>query len=327
MSKNLLSFIIVTNGKGSHIKECIRAWALHPDFEFGLNLYFCGPESLLSKHGVSSTAIIDYADGKYYGANFLINNKKLLACSSVNSEFIYLLHDRFIPGPNLRFTIETQLTFGDIDYGAIDVLNADSTLALGELRLRNDLFNGSIDKALSKLGRLIVDVSHPSASPQIAINGGQFFIRTALSRYLERPLRWGEMEDDILSFDLREFSGKWIAGTHLITLTPRIAPVYRKNAIPAIKYFWYRIATFVLAALFRCFVFKHSVLAVGSFFSVGALDIFIERGLILIDPLHKVFASDFLPASLEKVMVRGRLRTEGHYWRNVCRAWYGWRLE
>ncbi|WP_435569909.1 hypothetical protein [Massilia sp. LXY-6] len=276
---------------------------------------------------IPASAIIEFNDEPDLGKNFRINAKKHSACEALKSEFVYLVHDRFIPAVNFRKTVEAALTSRNVGFGAVDVLNQDGTLALGELRLQQHCVNSNFDDAIERKGRLIVVANDERASEKIAINGGQFFIRRSLMNYLLTPLRWGEMEDDVLSFDLRNEKGIWIEGAHMVTLAHRIPPVVHSNFRISLRYSLYSFGCAVCAFLLKPFMAARSITSVGTRTDKESLDAYIRTGLVLVDPLHKTFASDYLMSTIEKLSVRARVRSAGYAWHQIDRKWFGWELK
>lgn len=324
--KPLLNVVIVTNGKSPHFQKCLAAWIETGQFTLGVDLYVCGPVETLLNLQLPQVAVIDFADEPHLGRNFRINAKKLAACNAVTAEYVYLVHDRFIPDPNFRDVVELALASREVDFGAVDVFNTDDSLALGKLCLSSHCLSGSVHDVLEPVGRLIVTDEAPEATGKVAVNGGQFFLRRSLMAFLEAPLRWGEMEDDVLSFDLRNNRGCWIKGTKLRTLVARIPPVKDRTFGTRAKYRTYSFACNAAAILYRILSWRHQVTSVGEKIRSAELDQLITTGLLLIDPLHKNFASDYLPSTLEKLTVRARLKSGGAAWHRIDRKWFGWQL-
>jgi hypothetical protein len=314
----LIAVAVITNGDSVHFALTSRQWCAE-GFVPGRTIFFCGPRARLVAQGIDAASIIDYVDLPYYRNNFHINDKKRAACKAIDAKFIYLVHDRFFPQRGLLDTLTRALADNDIDFGAVDVDNPDGTPALREHRLKRAAVNVDIGSALEPLGRLACDKADPAASKHIAINGGQFFLRKALAAHLDRPMRWVEMEDEVLSHDLRAARGGWIPGCRLVTAVPRLAPNFGHAYGTKLKFFVYRIACNMLAAM------TNSI-------SVGQhLDrLKLERGLadhiLLVDPLHKITSTDFLPSSLEKIMTRARVESNGKCWARVDKLRFGWKL-
>lgn len=320
MNKNrLISVVVITNGNNHNLFRVFSGW-ISDGFVLGENLFFCGPKVNLLKNGISEVGIIDYLDPPYYLNNFHINHKKRKACEAIEAEYIYLVHDRFFPKIGLLNTL-TQLLHEKkgIDFGAVDVDNEDGTPALRELRLRNSSVSQDLESALESIGRLTCTAKDLSASSQVAINGGQFFIRKAMTRYLDRPLRWVEMEDDVLSHDLRSARGLWISDSCLITVAPRCVPNFKYSQGTKFKYKIYQIFCNIIASI----TFS---LSVGRKIENKKLKNMLSGKYLLIDPLHKIYASDFLPSSLEKIMTRARIASNGASWSEIKKHTLGWKL-
>jgi hypothetical protein len=314
----LVAVVVVTNGASKSISFASGCWKAE-GFKPGETLFYCGPRFCLQAKGIEVEAIIDYEDQEYYGINFHINHKNRVACAAVNASYVFLVHDIFIPKEGFFDALYKVLRGGTIDFGAVDVVNQDGSLALTEMRLKKSAALVDIAEALEPLGRMTCTKEDSRASEHIAINGGQFFIRKSYAHLLERPLRWVEMEDEILSHDLRSATGAWLSCCKLITLTPRNAPVYRKSLIVSLKYFLY-------GHLCNAIAFATGSISVGRKLDRDSLNSYLIGQVLLIDPFHKITSSDYLPSSLEKLMVRARIASNGICWVNIVRHPLGWKL-
>jgi hypothetical protein len=314
----LIAIAVITNGDSAHFAQTSRQWCAE-GYVPGRTLFFCGPRSKLLEQGMDSTSIIDYVDPPYYRNNFHINDKKYSACEAIDAKYIYLVHDRFFPQGGFRETLNLSLADEKLDFGAVDVDNLDGTLALREQRLKHAAVSTCLESALEPLGRLACDIADPDASNHIAVNGGQFFLRKTLAQLLKRPMRWVEMEDDVLSYDLRIVCGRWIPECRLKTVVPRVAPNVGYAWGTKFKYLGYRIACNALAALTNS-------ISVGDYIDGIQLKQHLANQILLVDPLHKITSSDFLPSSLEKLMTRARIASDGKCWTRVDKHLLGWRL-
>ena len=285
----------------------------------GRTLFFCGPRSKLLEQGIDSMSIIEYVDPPFYRNNFHINDKKRRACEAIDAKYIYLVHDRFFPQNGFRATLNRSLADEKVDFGAVDVNNPDGTSALRELRLQRRAASSDLETALELLGRLACDAAEPAASSNIAVNGGQFFLRKSMVEHLKRPMRWMEMEDDVLSHDLRTARGRWINDCVLTTLAPRLAPDVDLATGTQMKYMIYRAICNVIAAL-------TGSISVGQRLDRQQLEQWLCQQFLLIDPLHKLASSKFLPSSLEKLMTRARIASDGKCWVRVDKHRLGWKL-
>lgn len=318
VSHPLISVAVITNGESPLLQLTAAQWQAE-GFIQGETIFFCGPSAKLAAKGIPCSAIIDYVDPPYYRHNFHINHKKKTACDAIDADYIFLVHDRFAPKPGLLRELKGALADRSLDFGAVNVDNEDGTAALRPLRLKLNAYNLPLLQALEPLGRLVCDEGDTSASTQAAINGGQFFLRKALSGHLERPMRWVEMEDDILSHDLRTARGQWIENARLVTLIPRRAPSSPVPGRGTIKNWAYRACCNSIA-----WVLKE--VSAGRFVSEEKLHRLLSEEVLLIDPLHKMTASDVLPTSLEKIMTRARIASRGSAWSKVERHYLGWKL-
>jgi hypothetical protein len=314
----LIAIAVITNGDSAHFARTSRLWFAE-GFVPGRTLFFCGPRSRLVAQGIDDVSIIDYLDPPYYRNNFHINHKKRFACQAIDAKYIYLVHDRFFPQKGLLSTLSLALAVEDIDFGAVDVDNPDGTPALRELRLKRAAVSVPLESALVPLGRLVCDSADPAASDNIAINGGQFFLRKTLAVHLNRAMRWVEMEDDVLSHDLRTANGRWITGCRLTTGVYRLESSYGYAWGTKLKYFLYRITCNALAALTNS-------ISVGQRLDRQQLEGHLADQVLLVDPLHKTTSSDFLPSSLEKLMARARIASNGKCWTKVVKHRLGWKL-
>lgn len=319
MAQNpLIAVAVITNGDKPHLKRTSLQWAKE-GFIPGISLFFCGPQQSLLAQGLDIAGIVNYIDPPHYRNNFHINNKKFAACQAIDSKYVYFVHDRFMPKVGFLCELTRILSDESIDFGAMDVDNEDGTPALREIRLRRIAALTDIQSALEPLGRLTCPATDPAASIHIAVNGGQFFLRKSMVKYLERPMRWMEMEDDVLSHDLRSARGQWINTCALTTLTPRLAPNVDYLNDSLLKYVAYRVICNILAAI-------TGSISVGQLIDSDKLKQYLCGEYLLIDPLHKISSSDVLPLSLEKLMTRARIASGGKALTRVEQHWLGWKV-
>lgn len=315
----IIAVVVITNGDSTHLIRTFHEWVAE-GFVPGSTLFFCGPRLRLLEKRIVDESIVNYVDRPYYRNNFHINDKKRTACDAINAKYIYIVHDRFLPKAGLCDALNDALSRGDVDFGAVDVDNEDGTAALRELRLKRAAAVTDIESAMEPMGRLTCDATDQKASEHVAINGGQFFLRKSLSKYLERPLRWLEMEDDVLSHDLSAFRGLWLKNCGLTTLAYRRAPVPCYSRIIYFKYSLYRAICNILER------FSRTAISVGKKIDKTEMKRLLDKQFVLIDPLHKLGSSEFLPSSLEKLMARARLASHGNAWESVQKCRVGWKL-
>ncbi len=321
----ILAIVVITNGLPVHFKRSAAAWM--SECRIGKDLFFCGPRAALLSGGIPAGGIIDYIEPPNSGRFFHINQKKHHAVKAMQTDYVYLVHDRFVPPNGFRAHVESAIQSTSPDFGYVPVLNSDGSPALNELRLRTSTLYSALDDALLHNGRLACDAKSSWASSQLAINGGQFFIRRALADMLARPLRWVEMEDDVLSHDLRHHFGKLVTEAHLISLVTRRPPVANISWSVQLRYYFYRILCNTLALLLQKVFPAKQYISVGQSLSISELDKIITSGVCLVDPLHKSCSSEWLPSSLEKTMVRARIRSDGRKWQQVIETKFGWDLK
>jgi len=314
----LIAVAVITSGDSSHFIRTSQQW-IAEGFVPGVTLFFCGPRQRLLAQGIEVAGVIEYVDPPYYRNNFHINDKKLTACNAIDAKYIYLVHDRFLPKSGFLDALTQALADGSIDFGAVDVDNQDGTPALRELRVRRAAALTDIESALEPLGRLTCAATDPDASIHIAVNGGQFFLRKSIAKHLGRPMRWMEMEDDVLSHDLRSARGRWINECGLITLMPRLAPDFDYSDCNRLKYVANRAICNTLAAI-------TGSISVGQRLGRSQLERYLSGECLLIDPLHKLSSSDVLPLSLEKLMTRARIASSGLSLTNVEKHRLGWKI-
>ena len=317
-TKPLIAVAVITNGESANFMRTSRQWIVE-GFVPGVTLFFCGPRQRLLAQGIDADGVIDYVDPPYYRNNFHINDKKYAACKAIHAEYIYLVHDRFFPKRGFFAVLTQALADRSIDFGAVDVDNQDGTPALRELRVRIAAASTDIESALEPLGRLTCPAAHPDSSIHLAVNGGQFFLRKSMAKHLARPMRWVEMEDDVLSHDLRSARGRWINECRLITVIHRWAPDIDNLDPNRPRYVVYRAICNMLAAI-------TGSISVGQRLSLSQLERHFSGEFLLIDPLHKLYCSDILPLSLEKLMTRVRISRSGLSLTNVEKHRLGWKL-
>lgn len=323
----LISVVIVTNASSPHLITIIEKWK--EQFTLGTDLFLCGPLESLSRQKIDPSAIINYVDPEDQYPFFRINEKKYLAGLSRDSRYIYFVHDRFYPAPGFRDILVQQLDATGPDYGAADVFNADGTPSLTELRLKKTIISGKLVSSLLLPGRLVLKQNATDSSDRVAINGGQFFLRNDHLHVLNRPLRWSEMEDDVLSYDLKDFVGCWISGSNLISVIHKVSGDHGNSPAVLIRYFLYRQLCNILKALmyFYLKISQHAefCLSVGGRLSLRTVEkLDSVHCIALLDPCHKIYATQFLSLSLEKLLALCRLKSEGKFPRTLTKTFYGW---
>ena len=170
---NELSVVIISSGINPHLNECLREWCI--DFTLGEDLFICGPEKSLKtiSYEVPSNAIIDFDSNSNY--SFPINRKKKTAFDNIDSNYLYIVHDRFYPSLGFKDDLLSLLNDTSPDFGAVDTYNLDGSLSLSELRVRNSVLHKTNNEFLLESGRSSCLRGDPDASSNIALNGGQFF--------------------------------------------------------------------------------------------------------------------------------------------------------
>ncbi|MBP9742727.1 MAG: hypothetical protein KBD37_05135 [Burkholderiales bacterium] len=320
-----VAVLIITNGRGDNIKRSLNYWSLQ--FELGVSLFVCGAKEILQNLTITDSAIIDFQDPSDTYPSFHINQKKYVAGLGIKARYLFFVHDRFYPNDDFKLRFEECLRVEQPDFGAVTVYNLDNSLALGELRVKQTVITiGSIEEALLISGRITVPATAAQKSEHIGLNGGQFFIKSELVELLNRPLRWVEMEDDILSFDLLPYKGIWINDTNLYTLSYRVAPGNsRPTIITKAKYKLYGYLCKCLALIFRVLYNERCVLSTMDKLSSEVIGKIINsNNFYLVDPMHKMTATEFLPATLEKITALCRLYSKGGYPKYLTKTYYGW---
>lgn len=319
----LITFLMVTNGRSPHLKDSLARWAsvVTP----GKDFFVCGPAAQLRTLALPEQAIVDHPDSPEEGQFFRINFKKCTGAQRVPGQYVYLLHDRLLPPTDIVDVLTRHVSTGHYQFGALDVNNPDGSPSLRDMRLDQRVLPLSLNEAMRRFVRLGVSAQDAHTSEHVALNGAQFFLRRDLIHHLERPLRWFEMEDDVLSFDLRNASGIWISETALTTCVVKrmgkAQPVYMR---------WIKRVAYTPMCLHAWMAVQlnghHNVALSVLPLSERALQNRLTGELLLIDPLHKITATDVLPTSLEKLMARARLMSNGRLFGNVTKVKHGWRL-
>lgn len=322
-----VAVLIITNGRGDNIKRSLKHWGLQ--FELGVNLFVCGAKEILQTLTIADSAIIDFQDPSDTYPSFHINQKKYVAGLGVKARYLFFVHDRFYPHEDFKLVFEECLRLEQPDFGAVTVYNLDNSLALGELRVKQDVITmRSIEEALLIRGRITVSANSSNRSEHIGLNGGQFFIKSELVELLSRPMRWVEMEDDILSFDLLPYKGVWINDTNLYTISYRVAPSNSCDTIiTKTKYKLYGYLCKCLALIVRLLYNDGCVLSTMDKLSSDVIaKVINSNNFHLVDPMHKMTATEFLPATLEKITALCRLYSKGVYPKHLTKTYYGWRM-
>jgi hypothetical protein len=321
---NELSVVIISNGTNSNLKECLIEW--NKDFKLGVDLYICAPKHSLENcpYIIPNNAILDFSTESNF--SFPINAKKRIAFDKINSSYIYFIHDRFIPSIGFKNEMLFNINRFQPDFGATDIYNTDGSISLSELRVRNCLLGKTIDDFLLEVGRSSCLKEDDNASELIALNGGQFFLRRNVSHVLERPMHWGEMEDDLMSLDLRPFKGCWFQQPYLVTLTHRVLPstnIVENNRLKA-KLKLYGLLCYSLKLIL--YFSKYNIISISEVEDYSV--IFNENGcdFFIVDPFHKRFTAEYYSSSLEKFTARLRYYTNGTQDFSVSKTFLGWRI-
>lgn len=319
----LITFLMVTNGRSPHLRESLNRWSSVATP--GKDFFVCGPAEHLRAFGLIPPCVVDYPDIPGEGLFFGINRKKSAGASTVPGQYVYILHDRMLPPDDIIEVLHRHLSSGRYRFGAMNVDNTDGSASLRPLRVDRRITDASLDEALNRRVRFGVLACDAHASEHVALNGTQFFLHRDLLHHLERPLRWCEMEDDILSHDLIGAAGLWITDATLTScVTKRLG-----QPQPHYRALYKRLAYTALCLRSWLAIRRQghrNILMSVRYQSKASLQQRLGHELFLIDPLHKFSASDVLPSSLERIMARARLLSEGHRFNNVSKVEHGWRL-
>jgi hypothetical protein len=319
----LITFLMVTNGRSPHLSDSLQRWSQVATP--GQDFFVCGPADALEPFGLPPSAIVDHPDTHGEGQFFRINHKKLCGARQVPGRFICILHDRMQPPADIVAVLHRHLSTGRYRFGAMNVNNVDGTASLRPLALDRRITAHSLDDALSRKQRLGVPAHHRHASAHVALNGAQFFLHRDLLHHLERPLRWFEMEDDVLSFDLIGEPGIWVTDATLTSCVTKELGQPQASLLAWLKRAAYAVLCARAWLAVRREGHRNTVLSVARL-SRQELHARLADELYLIDPLHKLTASDVLPSSLERLMVRARLISGGQRFNSITKAAHGWRL-
>lgn len=296
--------VVITSGLNKNLDFVINEWERF--FQLGVNLFLCGPEKLLGK-SFPIDSIIHYDENVRNGCFFNINKKKHTALKTVKFEYSLVVHDRFYPANDFKYIFNDFLLVNNPDFGGLDIYNVDGTLSLTELRLKKYCLDNHLSESLNKKGRLVTCVSDLTASNRIGINGGAFFINNKSISILNRPFRWSEMEDDVMSFDLQLQKGLWFSTSNLFTIVQKNIPFQSdfKNYKLTLKYYFYGIFCSLLSKLLNICYFKKSFfVSVSSKFDLNILDD--KSHFFIVDPIHKFYSAEHLISAPEKVLCRLR---------------------
>lgn len=320
----IFSVVIITNGLGDNLEFVLPYWC--KEFTYGIDLFLCGPQKNLINL-VPQKAIIDYDEIINKEKNemkfFSINQKKFFATQNVNTEYIFLVHDRLFPSEDFKKTVEKRLTRSEPDFGSCDIVNISGEISVTELRLKKNILNLSLTDALFIESRLVCNKNNKLSSDKIAINGGAFFIKTTLSKLLTRPMKWSQMEDDILSFDLMNYNGIWIEDTNLITkdLKGNINKQYGFSL--KVKYLIYYLVCLILKYTVKLTRNKYKIYTISENISDFNL---LNQNFILIDPLHRMYDTNLFKSTLEKVMTRMNVLSNGYLPIKILKTKLGWKF-
>lgn len=297
--------VIITNGTSLHLDDVISCWL--KNFELGVDLFLCGPVVTL-KNLYTEDSIIDYDEHVVSDSFFSINKKKQLPFERLKFDYLFILHDRFIPNYNFKKEFQNIIDLYNPDYGGVDVFNLDGTPSLKKLTLNDNFKNLSINDALSNKGRLVVNVNDSLSSNIIALNGGAFFLKTSLSYIFNRPLRWSEMEDDVMSFDLKEYNGIWVDTTFLKTvINKKISRIsFLKKIYFDLKFFLYGAFCRILFSIILLFN-KNRLSYYSITDSINLNNLSCMENFYLVDPLHKFYSATYFHSAPEKLLCRLRV--------------------
>jgi hypothetical protein len=319
----LITFLMVTNGRSPHLRASLDRWfaVAKPGEDF----FVCGPAEQLKPFGLAPSSVVNYPDSPDEDPFFCINKKKSLGAGAVPGQYVYILHDRMLPPDDIFEVLYQHLSSGRYRFGAMNVDNTDGSASLRPLRVDRRIIGASLDDALNRRMRFGVPDSDPHASEHVALNGAQFFLHRDLLHHLERPLRWFEMEDDILSHDLMEDAGIWITDATLTSCVTKKLGQPQPGYQALVKRAGYTALCLRSWLAVRRQGHRNILMSVRHQ-SSPSLRQRLGQELFLIDPLHKFAASDVLPSSLERTMARARLLSEGHRFNKVSKVEHGWRL-
>ena len=286
----------------------------------GHDLFVCMPAKN-PVAGIFDNAVIDFDDEVEFEF-FRINLKKKFAATHVDSEYVLLVHDRFIPGPNFFNAIVSGLASDRPDFFAFDVDNTDGTPSLRELRVKGDRLGLSAPDAFDLPGRCVCSHDEKDASSHVGLNGGQFGLHRSCIDVLERPMSWFEMEDDVMSMDLVGRKGVWYSVPSLITLAHKSRPQDKEKVF--LKIWCYAYFCNFLRTLSKVFTKHELVYSVGDATSCKEMREFYSSSVLLIDPLHKRALGGHLDNALEKFTAKLRL-SEGRFSTfSVAKSRLGW---
>lgn len=324
-SSDLLAVVIISHGSGVFFSRALIEW--QKEFEPGIDLFVCGPKSNFSKFDVPKSAVIDFLDHDIKNRFFEINRRKLTAGMYLGHTYILFVHDRFLPSRGFKSALSENLITEAPDFGGLDVNNLDLSPSLRELRLRHDMIGINIDKALDKLGRLVIPKVSQGASSHVAVNGGAFFINRRVLPVLRRPMRWSEMEDDVMSFDLQKYLGSWYESPQLLTQSKKRLPTITKDYSAArLKIYLYSAACRVLKISLRYCFPSVIVLSLSDFYSMRDIARNNSRSFLIVDPYHRAYMGEFYHTSLEKFMAKLRISTNGNRDFKVLKTRWGWAI-
>jgi hypothetical protein len=324
-----IAVLIITNGGNKKLLEdCYNSWSTY--FQPGVELYVSGPNEILNKFGfIERTAVVDYStDAHSHYGSYFINKKKYFSAKNISSKYLLFIHERIVIDYNIKLKLLEELKSGEFDFGCCQVLNTDGSLSVGPLYLDDQCMGLSLIDALILKKRLVS--KKKQRYNLIGLNGAQFFIKREYLHFLNSQFAWGEMEDDILSFELKDKKGVFLNDVSLRTVS-RKNWLTKSTLLFKINLSFYlllcRLLSYVVSLLVRI-TSKHTLVISAASKPSYKLIESLEAGkkIIFIDPMHKRFFTEEYGISFEKLSTILRASGKGRFIENSEELFYGWKL-
>ena len=133
-------------------------------------------------------------------------------------------------------------------------------------------------------------------------------------------MHWAEMEDDLMSLDLRGFRGVWFDKPYLITVTHKNFPGNASSSC----FLKAKLLSYAFLCKFLKFLYYSKSATVISLADRVDSENLHKDCFFIIDPLHKKFTGEFFSSSLEKFTANLRYCTDGDRDFSVKKTILGW---
>lgn len=310
-----ISIIAAISVKSSEdIKKFVATWLMYLGSK--VDLIVCVNSRYDYDEEVDYVKIVEFNDSRGM-FKYNIQQKKYFAAKYSTSEFLFFIHDRIIIN-NANFFLDLLefLKSERPDYLSFLIKNVDGTDSLPKLymdlnsELESDFYLYLINLRKSR-GCIFGNNNVPS------INGAAFLLNKNQIKLLDNNYRWGEMEDQKLTFDLfvSKCNGQVYINDFLLT------KAYKPELKDPDYYilFAHNLVKLFYSPFFMLYGFKTVYSRINYKKELDCLKRM--KSMKIIDFLHKPFHTTIYDNSLEKILTSFRsieeeieLKVEKKFW-------------